>query len=114
MEKGELSRGIMTDPVATLAVWQALPEEHRPTAPEDGPRISERLAARLGPAYLSFNAPELVVTGKPHAPTTKLMRGGNPRDDAPGLAGPAGTGTGFVAQRRHRAGGIPAGLFPEA
>lgn len=36
---------------------------------------------------------------------------GNPRDDASGPAGLGGTGTGFMAQRRHRAGGIPAGLF---
>ncbi len=74
LESGELSRGIMTDPVATLLVWRALPDEHRPTATDGGPRISERLAARLGLAYLSFSAPELVVTGKPHSPTVRLMR----------------------------------------
>ena len=74
LESGELSRGIMTDPAATLAVWQALPKEHRPAATDSGPRISERLAARLGLAYLSFSAPELEVTGKPHSPTVRLMR----------------------------------------
>ena len=74
LESGELSRGIMTDPVLTLSVWQALPMEHRPAAPDDGPRISERLAARLGLAHLSFSAPELAVTGKPHSPTVRLMR----------------------------------------
>ena len=74
LETGELSRGIMTDPVATLLVWGALPDEHRPTATDGGPRISERLAARLGLAYLSFSAPELEVTGKPHSPTVRLMR----------------------------------------
>ena len=71
---GELSRGIMTGPVVTLSVWQALPDEHRPTATDGGPRISERLATRLGLAYLNFSAPELEVTGKPHSPTTRLMR----------------------------------------
>ena len=74
LESGELSRGIMTDPVATLLVWGALRDEHHPAAPGDGPRISERLAARLGLAYLSFSAPELAVTGKPHSPTVRLMR----------------------------------------
>ena len=74
LESGELSRGVMTNPVVTLSVWQALPEEHLPAAPDDGPRISERLAARLGLAYLSFSAPELAVTGKPHSPTVRLMR----------------------------------------
>ena len=74
LESGELSRGIMTDPVVTLSVWQALPMEHRPAATDGGSRISERLAARLGLAYLSFSAPELAVTGKPHSPTVRLMR----------------------------------------
>ncbi len=74
LESGELSRGIMTSPVVTLSVWQALPDEHRPAATDGGPRISERLAARLGLAYLSFNAPELEATGKPHSPTVRLMR----------------------------------------
>ena len=74
LETGELSRGIMTHPVVTLSVWQALPDEHRPEATDGGPGISERLAARLGLAYLSFNAPELEVTGKPHSPTVRLMR----------------------------------------
>ena len=74
LESGELSRGIMTDPVVTLAVWQALPEERRPATPDGGPRISERLAPRLGLAYLSFSAPELEVTGNPHRPTVRLMR----------------------------------------
>ena len=76
LESGKLSRGIMTDPVVTLTVWGALPKEHRPVATDGGPRISERLAARLGLAYLSFSGPELVVTGKPHSPTVKLMRRG--------------------------------------
>lgn len=74
METGELSRGIMTNPVATLLIWGALPDEHRPTAPDGGTRISERLAARLGLAHLSSSAPELAVTGKPHSPTARLMR----------------------------------------
>ena len=74
LETGELSRGIMTDPVATLLIWGALPDEHRPSATDGGPRISEHLAARLGLAYLSFSAPELEVTGTPHSPTTRLMR----------------------------------------
>ena len=74
LESGELSRGIMTDPVVTLTVWRTLPQEHRPVATDGGPRISERLAARLGLAYLSFGGPELLVTGKPHSPTVKLMR----------------------------------------
>ena len=74
LETGELSRGIMTDPVVTLSVWQALPDERRPEATGGGPRISERLAAQLGLAYLSFNAPELEVNGKPHSPTVRLMR----------------------------------------
>ena len=73
LESGELSRGIMTDPVVTLFVWSELEKEHRPVASEDGPRISERLAARLGLAYLSFAAPELTVTGKPHSPVVRLM-----------------------------------------
>ena len=76
LETGELSRGIMTDPIVTLSVWQALPKEHLPAAPDGGPRISERLAARLGLAHLSFSGPELLVTGKPHSPTTRLMRRG--------------------------------------
>ena len=87
LESGELSRGIMTDPVATLLIWGALPDEHRPAATDGGPRISEELAARLGLAYLSFSAPELNVTGKPHSPTVRLVRrseftaiqGGSPR-----------------------------------
>ena len=74
LETGELSRGIMTDPVVTLLIWGALPDEHRPAAADEGPRISGRLAARLGVAYLSSNAPELEVTGKPHSPTVRLMR----------------------------------------
>lgn len=86
LESGELSRGIMTDPVVTLSVWQTLPDEYLPAATDGEPRISERLAARLGLAYLSFSAPELLVTGKPHSPTVRLMqrhefiamRGGSP------------------------------------
>ena len=74
LESGELSRGIMTDAVVTLSVWSALGEEHRPAASEQGPLISERLAARLGLAYLSFAVPELNVTGKPHSPVVRLMR----------------------------------------
>ena len=74
LETGELSRGIMTDPVVTLSVWLEIPDEHRPVGTDGGPRISERLAGRMGLAYLSFNVPELVVTGKPHSPTVRLMR----------------------------------------
>ena len=59
LETGELFRGIRTDPVVTLSMWQALPDEQRPEATGGGPIISERLAARLGLAHLSFNAPEL-------------------------------------------------------
>ena len=73
LESGELSRGIMTDPTVTLSVWSALGKENRPSADEVGPRISERLAARLGLAYLSFAVPEIVVTGKPHSPVVRLM-----------------------------------------
>ncbi len=90
LESGELSRGIMTDAVVTLSVWSALGEEHRPAASEQGPRISERLAARLGLAYLSFAVPELNVTGKPHSPVVRLMgrgefqamRGSTPTTDS--------------------------------
>ena len=74
MASGELSRGIMTDPVVTLSVWRELPNEHPQVGTDGEPRISERLAGRLGLAYLSFNAPELGVTGKPHSPTVRLMR----------------------------------------
>ena len=43
LESGELSRGIMTDPVLTLSVFWAIPKDRRPAA--DGvPAISERLA----------------------------------------------------------------------
>ena len=80
----------MTDAVVTLSVWSALGEEHRPAASEQGPRISERLAARLGLAYLSFAVPELNVTGKPHSPVVRLMgrgefqamRGSTPTTDS--------------------------------
>ena len=75
LETGELSRGIMTDPVVTLSVWWEIPNEHLPVGTDGGPRISDRLAGRLGLAYLSFSALELGVTGKPHSPTTRLMRG---------------------------------------
>ena len=64
----------MTDPVGTLSVWWKIPPEHLPVGTEGGPRISERLAGRLGLAYLSFPVPELNVTGKPHSPTARLMR----------------------------------------
>ena len=74
LESGELWRGIITDPQATLQVWNALPAEHRPAATGGGPRISERLAERLGLAYLNSNAPELKVTGIPHSPVARLMR----------------------------------------
>ena len=74
LETGELSRGIMTDPVVTLSVWWIIPNEHLQVGADGGPRISERLARRLGLAYLSFNWPELEATGKPHSPTARLMR----------------------------------------
>ena len=74
LETGEISRGIMTDPVVTLSVWREIPDEHRPVGMDGGPRISERLAGRLGLAHLSFNYPGLNVTGKPHSPTARLMR----------------------------------------
>ncbi len=74
LESGELSRGIMTDSIVTLFVWIALPEDQRPVATDGGPRISKRLAARLGLAYLSFAVPEVNVTGKPHSPVVRLMR----------------------------------------
>ena len=74
LESGEIGRGIMTDPNVTLSVWNALPEDQRPEAVDGGPRVSERLAARLGLAYLSFPRPELNVTGKPHSPVVRLMR----------------------------------------
>ena len=74
LETGELSRGIMTGPVVTLSVWQELPNQHLPVGTDGGPRISERLAGRLGLTHLSFNVPELEVTGKPHSPTVRLMR----------------------------------------
>ena len=61
-------------PGGNTARLGALPDERRPAAADGGPRISERLAARLGLAYLSFGAPELAVTGKPHSPTVRLMR----------------------------------------
>ena len=74
LESGELSRGIMTDSIVTLSVWRALGEHDRPVATGGGPRISERLAARLGLAYLGFGMPEVVVTRKPHSPVVRLMR----------------------------------------
>ena len=74
LESGELWRGVMTDPTVTLSVWRALGDEHRPAATDGGPRISERLAARLGLAYLGFSMPGVVVTGKPHSPVVRLMR----------------------------------------
>ena len=74
LESGELSRGVMTDPAVTLSVWRALGEHDRPVATGGGPRISERLAARLGLAYLGFGMPEVVVTVKPHSPVVLLMR----------------------------------------
>ena len=74
LESGEISRGVMTDPAVTLSVWRALGEDNRPVATGGGPRISERLAARLGLAYLSFAMPEVVVTVKPHSPVVLLMR----------------------------------------
>ena len=74
LETGELSRGIMTDPVVTLSVGWIIPNEHLQVGADGGPRISERLARRLGLAYLSFNWPELEATGKPHSPTARLMR----------------------------------------
>lgn len=74
MESGELSRGIMTDPTLTLSVFREIPKERLPAATDGEPRISQRLAARLGLAYLSFNVPELNVTGKPHSSTVRLMR----------------------------------------
>ncbi len=74
LETGELSRGIMTDPVVALPVWWKIPPEHLPVGTDGGPRISERLAGRLGLAYLSLPVPELNVTGKPHSPTARLMR----------------------------------------
>ena len=52
LETGEISRGIMTDPVVTLSVWWELPNEHLLVGTDGGPRISERLAGRLGLAYL--------------------------------------------------------------
>ena len=73
LESGELSRGIMADPTLTLSVFEAIPKDHLPAATDGRPRISQRLAARLGLAYLSFNVPELNVTGKPHSPTVRLM-----------------------------------------
>ena len=74
LESGELSRGVMTDPAVTLSVWRTLGEHDRPVATGGGPRISERLAARLGLAYLGFGMPEVVVTRKPHSPVVRLMR----------------------------------------
>ena len=74
IESGEVGRGIMTDPSMTLWVWYALPENQRPVAVDDGPRISERLAVRLGLAHLDRPQPELIVTGKPHSPVVRLMR----------------------------------------
>ena len=74
LESDELSRGVMTDPAMTLSVWRALGEDDRPVATDGGPRISERLAAQLGLAYLGFGMPEVVVTRKPHSPVVRLMR----------------------------------------
>ena len=74
LESGELSRGIMTDPTVTLSVWSNLGEEDRSVATGEVPGISERLAARLGLAYLSYPVPELNVTAKPHSPVVRLMR----------------------------------------
>ena len=74
LESGELSRGIITDPIVTLFVWITLPEDERPVDSDGGPRVSERLAARLGLAYLSFTVPEVDVTGKPHSPVVRLTR----------------------------------------
>ena len=74
LESGELWRGVMTDPAVTLSVWRALGEDDRPVATDGEPRISERMAARLGLAYLGFAGPGVVVTGKPHSPVVRLMR----------------------------------------
>ena len=38
LETGELSRGIMTDPVVTLSVWWELPNEHLLVGTDGGPR----------------------------------------------------------------------------
>ena len=74
LESGELWRGIMPDPIVALSVWRALGEHDRPVATGGGPRISERLAARLGLAYPGFGMPEVVATEKPHSPVVRLMR----------------------------------------
>ena len=74
LNSGELSRGIMTDPVVTLLVWRVLPEDQWPDATKKGTKISEGLAAQLGLAYLGGGAPELQVTGKLHSPAVRLMR----------------------------------------
>ena len=83
LESGELSRGIMTDSIVTLFVWIALPEDQRPVATDGGPRISKRLAARLGLAYLSFAVPEVNVTGNLHSPVVRLM----PRSEFDAMGG---------------------------
>ena len=83
LESGELSRGIMTDSIVTLFVWIALPEDQRPVATDGGPKISKRLAARLGLAYLSFAVPEVNVTGNPHSPVVRLM----PRSEFDAMGG---------------------------
>ena len=120
LETGELSRGIMTDPVVTLSVWRKIPDEHRPVGMDGGPRISERLAGRLGLAHLSFNYPGLnvtgkphSVTGKPHSPTARLMRrsefdamqGGIIVPGNPGHIGLGGGSPGFMAHGQHHTDG---------
>ncbi len=74
LESGKLSWRIMTVPAVTLAVWSALSEENRPEASEQGPRISARLAVRLGLAYLRLGVPELNATDTLHSPVMRLMR----------------------------------------
>ena len=43
LESGEIGRGIMTDPTVTLSVWNALPEDQRPSAVDGGQRYPKEL-----------------------------------------------------------------------
>ena len=75
LESGELSRGIMTGPVATLLRLGGA--AGRAPAYGDG-RRAENLRTAGRPAGTGIPelqcAPELEVTGKPHSPNVRLMR----------------------------------------
>ena len=75
LESGELSRGIMTDPVLTLSVFGAIPKDHLAGAYEWRTRYLRATGRPAGPGIPEFSMSRpLVVTGKTHSPTVRLMR----------------------------------------